>query len=223
MHLILTKPALPLALAVILGGESASGEMRIIVPNNYDIELSDQEKEELREAPARLVRNPSGPLLKAINDNTGEAWLVDQRGDPRSEYPLCVTIVYPTIAVNDHRTVRPSVACEGTYNPVVWDYCFESSDTYLDIPGHGQIHVGHASITVESAQAMLAFVDAAKIETPAGSSIVSRDVHNILYNSNVGLYHVIGDTPDDEYFSIKLRPIGEFGAMKFEISDWSCR
>jgi hypothetical protein len=70
---------------------------------------------------------------------------------------------------------------------------------------------------------MLAFVDAAKLETPSGSQIAARDVHNVLYNTNVGLYHIIGITPDDEYFSINLRPIEKEGAATFEISDWSCR
>jgi hypothetical protein len=218
-NLKLNRLALVLSIAIFLCGERGFGDIRI----NYDIELSDQEKIETAHAPEKLISNASHLLRMSFGAADGDAWVIDKRDEPRNQYPLMMLVHYPTIKVNDYRTFRPAVVCEGTYNPVVWEYCVESSDTFLDIPGHRQIHIGHASITAKSAQEMLAFVDAAKLETPSGSQIAARDVHNVLYNTNVGLYHIIGITPDDEYFSINLRPIEKEGAATFEISDWSCR
>ncbi|RZV37535.1 MAG: hypothetical protein EX272_05230 [Chromatiales bacterium] len=219
----LNSIALALAVVSLLAGERSCGELRIVIPDNYELELTEKERVELPQVPGSLVHNASELLMTSIKANDGDAWLLDQRDDLRNEYPLMMLVIYPKITVNEYRTVEPMVVCGGSYDPVVWEYCLETSDTYLDIPGYRQIHIDHVSITADSAQEMLAFVEAAKLETPTGSQIAAVDVHNILYNTSVGLYHIIGDTPGDEYFSIKLRRIEYKGVAKFEISDWSCR
>ncbi len=214
---------LAFAAVSLLANEASCGELRIIIPNNYDIELSEREKAELTEIPGSLVRSASELLLTSIEAGEGDAWLVDQRDDPRNQYPLMMIVNYPIITVNEYRTLEPKVVCEGSYDPVVWDHCFESSDTYLNFPGYNQIHIDHESITFESAGDMFAFVDGAELESPTGAEISSQGVHNLLFNSRVGLYHLIGDTPNNEYFSISLRPTHSLDGAKYEISDWSCR
>ena len=130
---------------------------------------------------------------------------------------------YPIITVNEYRTFQPGLVCQGSYNPVVWIYCFESSDTSLNIPGYDQININHESITFESVGDMFAFVDGAELESPTGAHISSQGVSNLLFNSRVGLYHLIGGTLNNEYFSINLRPIENQDGAKYEISDWSCQ
>lgn len=130
---------------------------------------------------------------------------------------------YPIITVNEYRTFRSGVVCEGSYDPVVWDHCLDSSDSFLKMPGYNQIHINHESITFESVGNMYAFLDAAELESPIGADISSQGVHNLLFNSRVGLYHLIGHTRNSEYFSINLRPIENHDGAKYEISDWSCR
>ena len=148
---------------------------------------------------------------------------MDQRDDPRNEYPLMMIVRYPTITVNDYRTFEPGVLCVGFYDPFIWDHCLESSDTFLKIPGYNQIHINHESITFESVGDMYAFLDGAELESPTGADISSQGVHNLLFNSRTGLYYLIGDTPNDEQFTIYLRPIESPYGAKYEISDWSCR
>ena len=219
----LNRIVLALAIVFLLTGKHSFGELRIIIPNNYDIELSEQEKAEITEIPGKLVPNASDLLLTSIKAGEGDAWIVDQRDDPRNEHPLMMMVIYPKITVNEYRTLEPKVVCGGSYDPVVWDYCLDSSDTFLKIPGYNQIHINHESITFESVGDMYTFLDGAELESPSGEHISSQGVHNLLFNSRVGLYHIIGDTPNNERFSIALRPIENQDGVKFEISDWSCR
>lgn len=221
MQLNFVVPAF--AIVSLLTGEHSCGELRIIIPNNYDIELSEQEKAELTEVPGSLVRNASELLLTSIKAGEGDAWLMDQRDDPRNEYPLMMIVRYPAITVNDYRTFKPGVLCEGFYDPVIWDYCLESSDSFLNIPGYNQIHINHESITFESVGDMYAFLEGAELESPTGAQISSKGVHNLLFNSRVGLYHLIGETRNKEGFTINLRPIENHDGAKYEISDWSCQ
>ncbi len=214
---------LAFAIVSLFTGEHSFGELRIIIPNNYDIELSEQEKAELTETQVSLVRNASELLLTSIKAGEGDAWLMDQRDDARYQYPLKMRVNYPIITVNEYRTFKPGVVCEGFYDPVIWDYCLESSGTFLKIPGYNRIHINHESITFESVGDMFAFLDGSELESPTGADISSQGVHNLLFNSRVGLYHLIGDTRNNEYFSIKLRPIENHDGAKYEISDLSCR
>ena len=92
MQLNFVVPAF--AIVSLLTGEHSFGELRIIIPNNYDIELSEREKAELTETQVSLVRNASELLLTSIKAAEGEALLVDQRGDSRHQYPLMMMVHY---------------------------------------------------------------------------------------------------------------------------------
>ena len=204
-------------------GEQSYGELRIIIPNNYDIEFSEQEKAELSEIPGSLVRNASELLLTSIETGEGVARILDLRDKPGLQHLLLMKVNYPTIVVNDYRTFLPIITCEGSYGPVVWDSCLESSDTFLKIPGYKQIHINHESITFESVVDMYSFLDAAGLESPSGADITSKGVHNLLFNSRSGLYHLIGDTGNHEGFTIYLRPVDGTNGAKYEMTDWSCQ
>ena len=219
----LNRIVLALAIVLLLIGKHSFGDLRVFIPGNYDIQLSEQEKEEINEIPGKLIRNASDSLLISIEAGEGVAWILDLRDEPGLEHPLMMMVTYPTIAVNDYRTFQPKITCEGSYDPVVWDSCLESSDTFLNIPRYNRIHINHESITFESVGDMFAFLDGAELESPTGADISSQGVHNLLFNSTVGLYHLIGDTRNNEYFSINLRPIEKHDGAKYEISDWSCR
>jgi len=220
---ILNFVVLAVAIVSLFAGEQSFGELRIIIPNGYDIELSEQEKAELTEIPRTLIRNVSELLLASIENGEGEVWLIDQRDEPREQYPLMAMIGYPEVTVNAYRKYQPRVTCEGSYDPVVWDYCRDSSDSFLKMPGHNQIHINHESITYERVVDMYAFLDSAELESPIGERISSQYVHNLLYRSKTDLYYLIGDTPNHQRFTIYLRPTDSLYGAKYEISDWSCQ
>ena len=213
---------LTFAIFSLLTGEHSYGELRILISNN-EFELSEREKAELTKIPGSLVRSASELLLTSIEAGEGDAFLMDQGDDSRIQYPFMMMVIYPKITVNEYRTFEPKVVCEGSYDPVVWDHCVESSSTNLNFPGYKKININHESITFESAGDMFAFVDGAELESPTGVEISSQGVHNLLFNSRLGLYTLIGDTPNNEYFSISLRPTHSLDGAKYEISDWSCR
>lgn len=210
------------AAVCLLTYQHSLGELRVVIPNNHDIEITEQEKVDTREAPGKLVSNASEFLLASIQASKGDAWVMDRRNDPVDNFSLMLMVTYPKIGINKYRSVEPKVICDGTYEPFSWQTCRESSDYHLDLPGHAQIGINHTSITAESAQAMLTFVDEANLNTTSGSTIATRDVHHILYSNGLGLYHLIGDTPDDEYFSVTLRPTEDSGVTTYEITEWSC-
>ena len=210
-----------LAAALLIYGESSIGEVRVIVTTGFDIELTEDEKAAIYEAPSKLIENPSRLLVAAITAGGADAIVLDQRRDVRVRYPLMVLINYPTVSVNEFRTFRPVVMCEGSIYPTVWDYCIENSDTHITIPGHGRIDVDHESITKESAEQAIAFLNTANLESPQGESIAGKDVHTIRYRENRGVYSLIGITAKREHFWINVRPTPDSGAIMYEISDWS--
>ena len=212
-----------IASVLLICGECSSAEVRVLVTAGFNIELTEEEKDAIDEAPKELIANPSRFLAAAIEAGEMEAILLDQRGNAREKYPLMLILTYPTVSVNEFRTVRPVAVCEGSIFPAVWDYCRENSDTSIIIPNHGRIYVNHESITKESAEQMLAFLDAADLESPKGAPIAGKGVHNILYRERIGLYSLTGDTAKREHFSIKIRPISGGGATNYEITDWSCQ
>ena len=212
-----------LSLAFLTFSQTAFCDIQFVVPNNYDIVLSDAEKIELTEIQSNLVLNVSELLLQSIDDSTGTALLIDQRADQHDQHPLMAIIDYPLVTVNEHRTFQPRVVCKGTFDPATWEYCFESSNTYLNIPDHGQIDVDHESISVESAQIMMAIVDVAGLESPKGARIAAHGIHNIQYIDRDGFYLLLGATPRNEHFSLKLQPISKDGVDTYAISEWSCQ
>jgi len=209
------------ATALLIYGNRGVGEVRVVVTTGFDIELTEDEKVAIYEAPSKLIESPSRHLVAAIAAGDADATVLDQRGDVRVRYPLMLLINYPAVSVNKFRTFRPAVVCEGSIYPAVWDYCIENSDTYISIPGHGRIHVDHESITRENAEQMIAFLDTAKLESPQGESIAGKDVHKIRYRGNLGDYSLLGITAKREHFSIHVRPIPDGGATMYEIADWS--
>lgn len=217
------KITLFLAAALLIYSDRSLGEVRVVVTTGFDIELTEEEKVAIYEAPRKLTENPSRHLVAAIEAGDAEAIVLDQRGDVRVRYPLRVMINYPTVSVNEFRTFRPSVDCQGSIYPAVWDYCIETSDTRLTIPGYGRIHVDHESITKESAEQKLAFLDTANLESPLGESIAGKDVGSIRYRESFGFYSLIGYTAKRERCSINIRLSPESGARVYEILDWSCQ
>ena len=215
--------ALLIASTCLVTGQQSIAELHIIVSNNDDIELSEQEKDDLAEVPVSLIRNPSEMLLTSVEKGDGYALLFDRRDEPTDSYALHVVIKYAEVAVNEYRKTEPEIVCEGSYDPVVWDYCWESSDSSLKVPGYDYIRINHESITIESIADMYAFLDGAELESPTGASIRSRGVHHILFNSRSGLYHLIGNTSSGEQFFIYLRPIEDINGAGYEIAEWSCQ
>ncbi len=210
-----------LAAALLIYVESSMGEVRVIVTTGFDIELTEKEKAAIYEAPRKLIVNPSRLLVAAIEAGDADAIVLDQRNGVSVRYPLMALINYPIVSVNEFRTFRPVVVCEGSIYPAVWDYCMENSDTHLTIPGHGRIHIDHESITKESAEQAIAFLNTANLESPQGESIPGKDVHKIRYRENLGVYSLIGITAKREHFWIHVRPIPDGGATMYEIADWS--
>lgn len=211
------------AVALLIYGDRSDGEVHVRVTTGFDIELTEDEKAAIYEAPSKLIENPSRLLVAAVAAGDADAIVLDQRGDVRVRYPLMLIINYPTVLVNDFRTFRPVVMCEGSIYPAVWDYCVENSVTHITIPGHGRIQVDHESITKESAEQAIAFLNTANLESPQGESIAGKDVHKIRYRENLGVYSLMGHTAKREHFWINVRPTPDSGARMYEISDWSCQ
>ena len=215
--------ALLVASSCLVTGQESIAELHIIMPNSDDIELSEQEKRDLAIVAASLIPNPSETLLESIDSGDGLALLDDQRDEPEARYPLMMTINFPEVAVNEYRKQEPKIVCEGSYDPLVWDYCRESSRWSLKVAGYDYVRINRESITLENIAEMYASLDSAELESPTGASIWSRGVHHILFNSRSGLYHLIGNTSSGEQFFIYLRPIEDIISVGYEIAEWSCQ
>ncbi len=211
------------AATLLIYGDRGVGEVHVRVTTGFDIELTEDEKAAIYEAPSKLIENPSRHLVAAIAAGDADAIVLDQRGDVRVRYPLMLIITYPTVSVNEFRTFRPVVNCEGSIYPAVWDYCIEKSDTHITIPGHGRIDVNHESITRKNAEQMIAFLDTANLQSPQGESIAGKDVHSIHYRENLRLYWLVGHTAKREHCSVTIRPTPVSGERKYEITEWSCQ
>lgn len=211
------------AAALLIYGDRGVGEVHVRVTTGFDIELTEDEKAAIHEAPSKLIENPSRHLVAAIAAGDADAIVLDKRGDVRVKYPLMLLINYPTVSVNEFRTFRPAVVCEGSIYPAIWDYCIENSDGHITIPGHAKIHVDHESITRENAEQMIALLDTANLQSPQGESIAGKDVHNIHYRENLGLYSLTGHTTKREHFWIMIRPSPDSSERKYEITEWSCQ
>ena len=222
MHLTKTI-SLFFAAALLICGDRGVGEVHVKVTTGFDIELTEVEKTAIYEAPSKLIENPSKLLVAAISAGDADAIVLDQRGDVRVRYPLMLLVNYPTVSVNEFRTFRPAVMCEGSVYPAVWDYCIENSNTHITIPGHGRIDVDHESITRENAEQMIAFLDTANLQSPQCESIAGKHVHKIRYRETRGLYSLNGITAKREHFSIKIRPTPDSRERKYEITEWSCQ
>ena len=211
------------AAALLIYCDRGVGEVRVIVTTGFDIELTEDEKAAIYEAPSKLIENPSRHLVAAIAAGDADAIVLDQRDDARVRYPLMLIISYPAVSVNEFRTFRPVVNCEGSIYPAVWDYCIEKSDTHITIPDHGKIHVDHESITRKNAEQMIAFLDTANLQSPQGESIAGKDVHGIHYRENLGLYWLESNTAKREHCSVRIRPTPDSDERKYEITEWSCQ
>ena len=207
----------------LLAPEESLGDLQIIIPNGYEIELTDQEIAALEPVAKSLLSKPSDTLLTAIDADDGEAWLIAPREEEQSDYELMVMLRYPAMNVSNYKTVLPGVTCEGSYEPTIWNYCSETSDSFLSIPGYNQIHINHESITYESVVEMYAVMDGANLESPTGEKIQSLGVHNLLFLRSAGLYHLLGNTTTGERYTVYLRPTDNPRGAKYEITEWSCK
>lgn len=215
--------ALLVASSCLVTGQESIAEVHIVMPNSDDIELSEQEKRDLAIVAASLIPNPSEPLLESIDSGDGLALLDDQRDEPEARYPLIMTIIFPEVAVNEYKKQVPKIVCEGSFDPLVWDDCRESSRWSLKVAGYDYVRINRESITLENIAEMYASLDSAELESPTGASIRSRGVHHILFNSRSGLYHLIGNASSGEQFFIYLRAIEDINGAGYEIAEWSCQ
>jgi len=189
----------------------------------HDIALGASERAALAKAPGTLVQNPSQALVEAVALGEGIAFVDDQGQDGPVQYPLFVYFVFPEREVDEFRKAAPSVYCEGYFEPFQLAQCFESTDFFLQVPNGPTVQVKDERFTVDQIAEMFTFLDSSNLESSAGFEIRSHGVHSVLYNTRVDLYHLIGRTEADEYFSVKLRKTANSEAAVFEISDWKCK
>jgi len=195
----------------------AVGELPVYVSSESGLELSEQQKLEVIEAPRRLIAQPSEHLQQAIRSGISKAFVIDESKDERAEYPYMAIIDYAPITISETRSVDPRVVCEGSGIPPQWVTCFDSSDFFVNLPNHVPIFVDHPATTAERVQKMLAVVDQAQILTPEDVLITSNEVNHIL-RRNKDIYAVIGKGVD-----INLRRVLVVGGESYEVTDYVCK
>ena len=215
--------ALVVALTGLAMGQHSVAGLHIVMPERDDIELSEQEKGNLAISAAELIPNPTETLLESIDSADGLAWIDDQRNEPEAQHPLRMTINFPEVSVDENRKLEPKFICEGSYDPLVWNYCRETSRWSLKVAGYNYVRINHESITLESIAEMYASLDSAELESPTGAAITSQGAHHILFNWKSELYNVIGRTTNGEQYFTYLRPVEGIYGVRYEVAEWSCR
>lgn len=202
-----------LATALVLLSEQGAGEIDVVVTNGFDIELTKDEEAAAFEAPGKLIANPSERLIEAIRLGQANATILDRRGNVRGEHPLLLLIKYPSIALNEFRTVHPAVQCEGTLYPVVWSHCEEKSETYLNLPGYGTVQIDPGTITKDEAEAVLA-----QLKYAHNFAHDVTEYHTLRYREHVKYYEVTGRSQGGS-FSALIRPIRDDASNGYAIKD----
>jgi hypothetical protein len=193
----------------------AFGELPIYVSSESGLELSEQQKLEVIEAPRRLIAQPSEHLQQAIRSGISKAFVIDESKEERAEYPYMAIIDYAPITISETQSVEPMVVCEGGGIPPQWVNCFDNSDFFVNLPNHVPIAV-NSWTTPEQVLAILAVVDQAQIFTPEDVLITSDDVNHIL-RRNEDIYAVIASA------TINLRRVLVDGIESYEVTEYSCR
>ena len=215
--------AMVVALSSIVAGQQSIAQIHIFLPDSGDIELSEQERNDLAVVAASLIPEPSEILMKSVDSGDGFAHIFDQRDEPEARYPITMTIVFPEVTVDQSRKQEPKHACEGSFAPIAWGRCRETSRSSLRVAGYDFVRINHESRTLENLAEMYAALDSAELESPTGALITSQGAHHILFSRTSGLYHVIGQTSNSEQYFAYLRPVEDIYGVRYEIAEWSCQ
>lgn len=214
----------PLILA-FLPTQPVVAQSPYFVSGTPELQLSDEQKVELLDAPATLIEQQAPYLVSSFQVGAERVWLLEsqperwQKGDP-----IRALIMYAPITLSTSRSVVPRVACNGEGSPIKWVTCDESSRVYANLPGHGRIAIDDLTMTDERLEKMLTVIDKAQIRAPSGTLITSIHVNHLLWRGDrAGVYAVIAGTQRGESATINLRPILKNGVETFEVTEYECR
>lgn len=196
----------------------AFGELPVYVYSESGLELSEQQKLEVIEAPGRLIAQPSEHLQQAIRSGVSKAFVIDESKEERAVYPYTAMIDYAPITMSETQSVDPRVVCEGDGIPPQWVTCTDNSNFFVNLPNHVPIAV-NSWTTPEQVLAILAVIDQAQIRTPEDVRITSKGVNHILRrDKDKDIYGVIGP-----HETINVRRVLVDGGESYEVTDYVCR
>lgn len=190
-----------------------------------ELQLSDKQKLELLDAPAKLVEQQAPHLVSSIQAGPERVLLLGNQPEPwQKGDPFDALIIYSPVTVSLSRSVDPMVVCEGQGSPVTWVTCYEKSRVYANLPAHRPIKIDDLTMTDERLVKMLAAIDKAQIRAPSGSLITSIHVDHVHWRGDrAGVYAVLTGTAGGEGATVNLRPILKNGAESYEVTEYECR
>jgi hypothetical protein len=202
----------------------AFGELPIYVSSESGLELSEQQKLGVIEAPRRLIAQPSEHLRRAFRSGLSKVFVIDESDKQMTGFQYTALMYYVPITYSETRLVEPAVVCEGDGLPPRWITCFDNSDFFAVLPNHAPIRINDESMTDEQVMKILEAVNQAKLRTPTDVPVTSKDVDHILLRSRrSGVYVVTAQTPNREGAEINLKHTVVDGNESYEITEWSCR
>lgn len=198
------------------------GELPVFVYSKSGLELSEQQKLEVTEAPKRLIAQPSEHLQQAFRSGVNKAHVIDESEKEMAEYSYTALINYAPITISETISVEPMIVCEGDGIPPEWITCFDNSRFFVNLPNHVPIAVSNLATTAVHVRAILAVVDQAQTLTPKDVLITSNNVNHIL-RRNKDIYAVIAATTGREHVTINLRRVLVDGGESYEVTDYVCK
>jgi hypothetical protein len=191
----------------------AVGDPPVHVSSDSGLQLSDQEKIEVLEAPLRLIARPPDHLMRAFESGVDWAIVIDLGDEATADRQFTAFIHYAPFALSETRWIEPTVVCDGAGIQPQWRDCRENSNLYAVLPDRARIAINDLTITDEQITKILDKVDHIKHQ----SLITSEDVNHILLRSQESrVYAVMGRG------TINLRHKVENGEDKYELTEWSC-
>jgi hypothetical protein len=203
-----------LMLAVLLTGNSLA-ELQLNVYSQSGLDLTEEQKLDVMQAPGRLLHNPAEHLAQAIQSGDGLVHIMDESDDDRMEHPYTAIFDYAPITISEIRSVDPEIVCQGKGIPPEWTDCFDNSTFFVNLPNHIPIAVDSWT-TPEQVLAVLAVIDQVQFVTPTNVIFTSDGVNHVLRRTG-DVYAAIGSTPDDEHVTIDLRRLFVGGSESYEV------
>jgi hypothetical protein len=182
------------------------------------LELTDEQKQELIEAPASLLDFRRYTLtdraleLQQVEKIRAETW-----GDSAD---IQGWIDYAPIRLSETRRFQPRVLCVKGGIAMVWSHCQDESYSVVELPK--QNIIVSEEVSNEKLQDILAFVQVAGLKSPKNMPISSENIFRVVHYFASKKFGVFATTLAGEYATIVIQPVSRDGQETYEITDFAC-